>query len=281
VIAAPELTTTTTLVEAFRILALPEIHQAISRARSLKRDPNPDAFHKLRIALRRLRSLWWAYEPLLDKKDAESRRDEFKGLADAAGKTRDWDVLRELLTMNKRAHASFGGLVKPIDEHRVHTLAYSRAAIGNADIEQILENALDQAIKQLASASALPRLDEFARARIESAEKKLGKRVKRAAKTHHEDYATLHQVRIAGKKVRYLLEFFSPVLDGSHHPTIRKLASVQDELGDLNDLVTCESLIRHYEFPPGTEVLLTEVLKWLQHEKRRSRDGAYVHLRHL
>jgi CHAD domain-containing protein len=97
--------------------------------------------------------------------------------------------------------------------------------------------------------------------------------VKRAAKTEHEDYATLHQVRIAGKKVRYLLEFFSPVLDGSHHPTIRKLASVQEELGDLNDLVICESLIRQYEFPPGTEILLTEVLKWLQHERRRRREA--------
>ncbi len=280
-IAALQLTPTTSLVDAFRILALPEIHEAISRARSLKLDPNPDAFHKLRIALRRLRSLWWAYEPLLDKKDAESRRDEFKGLADAAGKTRDWDVLRELLTMNKRVPASFGALVKPIDQHRAHTLAYSRAAIGNADIEQILESALDHVAEQLVSASALPRLDEFARARIKSAEKKLGKRVRRAGKTEHEDYVTLHQVRISGKKVRYLLEFFSPVLDGSHHPVIRKLASVQEELGDLNDLVTCESLIRQYEFPLGMEGLLAEVLKWLQHEKRRRREGVYAHLRHL
>ncbi|AWV01739.1 hypothetical protein DM992_19635 [Burkholderia sp. JP2-270] len=36
-----------------------------------------------------MRSLWWAYGPLLDKGDAANWRAQFKTLANIAGKTRD------------------------------------------------------------------------------------------------------------------------------------------------------------------------------------------------
>lgn len=272
---------TTQITDAFRALASPLLREAIRRARSLDQGTDAEAFHKLRIALRRLRSLWWAYEPFLDKQDAKLQRDEFKVLADAAGKTRDWDVLRELLVKRKYTREAFSSILQPIDEYRANALSYSRAAIGNADIEQILGNALERALVQLTSIAEPPLLGEFARARIETAERKLRKRINVAVKTVHDDYATLHQVRIAGKKVRYLLEFFSPILDDSHQSAILTLASLQQELGNLNDIVTSESLIRQYEFAPATQPLVADLLRWLLHEKQLSRDQAYSHIRRL
>ena len=58
-------------------------------------------------------------------------------------------------------------------------------------------------------------------------------------------------MRIAGEKLQYLLEFFSPVLAHGDQSTIERLTSVQNEPGKLNDLVTSETLIRDYSFRLG------------------------------
>ena len=99
------LTSETTAAEGFRSLAPTLIEAALGRARELENKADAEDFHKLRIALRRLRSLWWAYEPLLHRQDAELHREQFKRLADAAGNTRDWDVALELFSKKKRTRA--------------------------------------------------------------------------------------------------------------------------------------------------------------------------------
>ncbi len=137
--------------------------------------PDPEVLHKLRVALRRLRSLWWAYEPLLDRKDSELRRSEFKSLA--AGKTRDWDVLRDLLGTDLLMQHEFASLLKSVDGHRAYALPFSRKTIGNAGVEQILQRALAGARRQLESRTTSPALAGFAEERVQSAEKALNKRV--------------------------------------------------------------------------------------------------------
>jgi CHAD domain-containing protein len=47
----------------FSSYATPLVDDAISRAAALSADPNTEVLHKLRVALRRLRSLLWAYRP--------------------------------------------------------------------------------------------------------------------------------------------------------------------------------------------------------------------------
>jgi CHAD domain-containing protein len=215
----------------FPLLATSIVEEAVRRVRSLDSNTEPEVLHKLRVALRRLRSLWWAYEPLLDRNDAEFQRDEFKSLASAAGKTRDWDILRDLLSTGESMQHSFTSVLKSVDEHRADALSCSLTTIGNAGVERILDTALVGARNQLDSRAASPTLAEFAEERVKSAEKSLKKRVKRAVLHEDSGYAVLHEVRISGKRLRYLLEFFSPVLEGSHQATIKHLTSVQDELG--------------------------------------------------
>lgn len=278
---APHLSSSTSVEIAFGKLATPLVVEAANRALSITENASAESFHKLRIALRRLRTLWWAYEPLLDKRDTKLQRDEFKVLADAAGKTRDWDVLRELIVNQKRTRDRFGSMLPHIETFRSNALTYSRAAIGNANIAYILESAQGSALTNMASAGALPHFGDFARTRVEAAERKLRKQIQRAISAERDDYATLHEVRIACKKVRYILEFFSPVLDNAHQSAIQKLASIQKELGDLNDIVTSESLIRQYQFGPEIHDIVTDLKHWLVDEKRRLRDNAYAHIRAL
>ncbi|CAB3809004.1 CHAD domain-containing protein [Paraburkholderia fynbosensis] len=60
-------------------------------------DANAEKLHRLRVALRRLRTLLWAYRPMLDAKFDNEQRELFKSLASAAGNTRDWDILIALV----------------------------------------------------------------------------------------------------------------------------------------------------------------------------------------
>jgi CHAD domain-containing protein len=259
------ITPSMTVVDAFALLGTSISGEAVERVRKLNAGAAPEDLHKLRVALRRLRTLWWAYEPLLDKKDAKLQRREFKSLADAAGRTRDWDVLHELIAASDPSNKhALTALIKAIEEHRAEALSFSLKAIGNAGVERILEQALVSARQQLDLQGAGQSIASFAEERVQAAEKALKKRVKRAVPGQDSDYAALHEVRIAGKKLRYLLQFFSPVLEGGHEAVIERLTVVQDELGTLNDLVTSEALLREYAFQLGEAKRVKQAIAYLQ-----------------
>ncbi|MBB5408996.1 CHAD domain-containing protein [Paraburkholderia sp. HC6.4b] len=82
------------------------------------------------------------------------------------------------------------------------------------------------------------------------------------------DYAALHDVRIAGKRLRYSLEFFAPVLDDHYLAAIEQLAQVQEHLGHLNDLVTSETLLREYAFQLGEPHALKKAVKYLGEQQQ-------------
>lgn len=273
------ISTATSVAAGFVLLATQTSTEAIRRAHALHARSEPEVLHKLRVALRRLRSLWWAYEPLLNKKDAKLKRSEFKYLADAAGKTRDWDVLRDVLTANQPKQLLHRRLLVAVEAHRTDALSLSLRTIHSAGVEEILHRALTSAAHQLDSLSAAPVLSEFAEERVVLAENALKKRVRQATEPEHPGYAALHEVRIAGKKLRYLLEFFLPVLAGSHQSTIERLTSVQNELGKLNDFVTSETLLREYSFQLREPEGVKEAVKYLEDQKRLHMRTAHEILR--
>lgn len=56
-------------------------------------------------------------------------------------------------------------------------------------------------------------------------------------------YATLHDLRIACKHLRYNLEFARPLLGAECEVLIKRLKAVQELLGDLNDAVVAQTLL--------------------------------------
>jgi CHAD domain-containing protein len=157
------------VVEAFVLLATSISDEAVDRVGRLNASAAPEDLHKLRVALRRLRTLWWAYEPLLDKQDAKLQRREFKSLADAAGRTRDWDVLHELIAASDPSNEqALTLLIEAIEAHRADALSFSLRAIGNAGVERILEQALASARQQLELQGAGRSIASFAEERVQA-----------------------------------------------------------------------------------------------------------------
>ncbi|WP_434716947.1 CHAD domain-containing protein [Paraburkholderia sp. A2RO-4L] len=87
---------------AFSDIASPIVDEAIKQAKEIAGDPSAEGLHQLRISMRRLRSLWWSYRPLLDMGENTRQRDLFRSLADSAGKARDYDILIELLKLQQK-----------------------------------------------------------------------------------------------------------------------------------------------------------------------------------
>ena len=56
----------------------------------------------------------------------------------------------------------------------------------------------------------------------------------------------LHRLRIAGKRLRYTLEFFQPVLAPQTADLIKQMKRLQDHLGDLQDAVVASELLRDF-----------------------------------
>ncbi|MFM0261147.1 CHAD domain-containing protein [Paraburkholderia sediminicola] len=263
---------------AFASYAAPLVDDAIELANAVREDASPEALHKLRVSLRRLRSLWWAFEPLLDKGENTRQRALYKYLATAAGKTRDWDILIELIAQGERvAHE----MTPTLQAARGGALATSRETLSNADVKHLLQDALTSANKELNTAHERVPLQKFADKRVATSERSLKKRIKRASHAKRSNYAAFHDVRKAGKKVRYLLEFFEPVLSGSHKRTLKRLKQIQKRFGTLNDIVASEMLLRD-----NTDLLAGSgdtdaALDWLKKERKRRMRAAAGLLRKL
>ncbi|AXL48940.1 metal-binding protein [Paraburkholderia caffeinilytica] len=263
---------------AFASYAAPLVDEAIEHADAVREDASPEALHKLRVSLRRLRSLWWAFEPLLDKGENTRQRALYKYLATAAGKTRDWDILIELIAQNERiAHE----MAPKLQAARGGALATSRETLSNADVKHLLQDALTSANKELNMAHERVPLQKFVDRRVAVSERSLNKRIKRASHAKRSNYTAFHDVRKAGKKVRYLLEFFEPVLSGSHKRILKRLKQIQKRFGTLNDIVASEMLLRDNASLLAGSSDTDAALDWFRKERKRRMRAAAGLLRKL
>lgn len=261
---------------AFASYAAPLVGDAIDYANAVREDASPEALHKLRVSLRRLRSLWWAFEPLLDKGESTRQRALYKYLATAAGKTRDWDILIELLTQEDGgARSEARELAPKLGEARGSALTTSRETLSNADVKRLLHEALSSACVALNTSPQRMPLRKFAKQRVAASERSLRKRVKRAGRAKRSNYPAFHAVRKAGKKLRYLLEFFEPVLGGGRKRALKRLKQIQKRFGALNDVIASEMLLRENESLLSASSDTGSALEWLKKErKRRMRSAA-------
>jgi len=264
--------------EAFASYAAPLVDEAIEYANAVREDTSPEALHKLRVSLRRLRSLWWAFVPLLDKGENTRQRALYKFLATAAGKTRDWDILIELIAQEESLARE---MTPGLHEARGEALATSRETLSNADVKHLLRDALTGATKELNTAHERVPLRKFAERRVSDSERSLKKRMKRASRAKRSNYASFHDVRKAGKKLRYLLEFFKPVLKGSRKRTLKRLKQIQKRFGALNDIVASEMLLRNNTALLSGSGDVDAALHWFEKERKRRLRSAAGLLRKL
>jgi CHAD domain-containing protein len=271
---AKALRKSSSIASTFSSLAMPVVAEAVRRARELSDQSDAEGFHQLRVAFRKLRALYWAYSPYLGEEATARATEEFKRLAAVAGGTRDWDIAGDLLKAAQESGASVECLVDAAREKRAQAVVHSQSMIKGDDVEAFLTDVLARAQSALqSSCSDLP-IRAFAEKRVLLAERALHKRSRRAARNEVAEEEDLHDVRKAGKKLRYLLEFFQPVIKGGHERTIKDLTSVQNKLGLFNDIAASEVLIRSASFDEVPPEVVEQSLQWLEEQKNRRMRAA-------
>ncbi len=209
-----------------------------------------DAVHKMRVAVRRLRSALATYRRLLDQDLTEPVRDELKWLGGALGPARDAEVIRDHL--RRAADDQPPALtIGPVRRRIVTTLgrdhrdahAGALAAMTSPRYVELLES-----LDRLGNATRGKRSKRPAR-------KILSKEVGRAHRRMQRQLAEalagdgptdeqLHEVRKAVKRVRYAAESVSDVFGTEADALADQMEAAQELLGAHQDTVVTRAVLR-------------------------------------
>lgn len=230
-------------VEAFRCIALGCLEHFQRNEEGLHLSNDPEFIHQARVALRRLRSAIKLFSPVLPPEFVSTYGQTWRTLASALGEARNWDVfLEETLPPIQAVFPEHG------DIRRLRTEARRRAKQARQSVIKLLAVReyprlmveFTAAIYALKDTLPLP-IGDFAQQQLS----RYARQAKKQA-TRHRTFSAeeRHQLRIALKRLRYTLEFLTPLLRAKRLPAyLAALAQLQDELGLLNDLSTAQSLI--------------------------------------
>ena len=231
--------------EAFLRIALSCLeHLQQNHAGSLSTD-DPEYIHQMRVATRRLRAAMRLFAPALPEHLAESLRAPLSALTKELGRARDLDVLlTEIANPVLSAlpnEPRLLALASDITNRRYTARAQAVALLAAPDYGRMLLTALESLHAMPATEAPMIALLSFASERL----KRLRKKLRRlAVAADIEDPASLHALRIGVKRLRYALEFFSPLTpEGASRRMLKQLTAVQDTLGQLNDLTNAGSLL--------------------------------------
>ena len=237
--------------ESFTLIILNSFSHLTANDDCARLNLHIEGAHQCRIALRRLRSAFKIYRPLLRRERIEPIENAVRWLGKILGVARDLDVLKiELLdpaiealgeaqqlvpllaNLAAQKATAYEQVSEALTSVRYRHLLIDLCALAHADeIGKAEEDCctLDQPLAELASNA------------LSSAHHKLLKR--------GEGFETLsksdrHDVRIALKRLRYALDFFGSVFDAeSKKKFVRKLARLQDDLGRMNDVAVAQTML--------------------------------------
>jgi triphosphatase len=251
---APELPADISVAAAFAYavghLADVILHLAPSAADG---QDGPEPVHQMRVAVRRLRSAIKVFRHAVRCASVDAADVGLKALAGRLAPTRDWDVF--VTETGAAAGSAFptdeklGRLLAAAERKRIACHADLRAYLRGADFRRLgIELACIAGSEAWHATLGEAEAAELATPLTDFARQVLNRRVKRLAKLDDEiaglEPAALHAIRLRAKRLRYAAEIFAPLYPGkSTTKYIRRLATLQDRLGVLNDRAVAETLL--------------------------------------
>lgn len=231
--------------EAFRRIAISCLeHLQQNHAGALASD-DPEYIHQMRVATRRLRAALRLFAPVLQEPLARSLREPLTALMRQLGRARDLDVLLTEIAnpvlVALPDEPRLPALASDITNRRYAARAQAIVLLAAPDYGRMLLTALAALHPAPRADAVIIPLQSFAAERL----RRLRKRLRHlAAIAGIDDPASLHALRIGVKRLRYALEFFSPLAPVPRlHHALRELATAQDTLGQLNDLTNAGALL--------------------------------------
>jgi triphosphatase len=235
----PRLGEAATPSEAFSAVFAGALTQAGANARGVVHGHDPEYLHQMRVGLRRLRSALVAFRDLVPKKAAKPIVERVRSLMPALGAARDWDVFSDGLV-----RLGVPALLARARAKRAAARRRARLAAASPKLQAFLLRALrwvnDGPWKGRAQ-DAEGALGAFAAAALDRLH---GRALAQAKNIDWSDAERRHRLRIRMKRLRYACDFFVASFPGAAaRPYIKRVAALQDVLGDLNDIAVARRLL--------------------------------------
>lgn len=200
---------------------------------------DPELIHDLRVATRRLRAAIKTFNKILPTKSKKIQI-ELRKVGRILGKKRDLDIFIQFIihAVNK----------KSISFQKVTQLS-------NQSQEQLItmlkSKSYSRLIKSLKNLKTLKTEQNIFRAASNRIRKKINKVLEIGSSIDSKaDDKSLHKLRISIKKLRYVCEFFEPILNKyicCLNSFIEETIKIQDILGDHQDAITGISMLFRYK----------------------------------
>jgi CHAD domain-containing protein len=207
--------------------------------------------HQLRTSCRRAAAAIELFRPLMSGKPKTLRK-LLRRIRQAAGPARDTDVLLTRFEEHAPSDPNLDYVIARLHLQRenaqealVQAAEKSQAGKLNKALQSTLEN-LGQGDSEAHQLSFV----QFGRGALQAASQD----VFQLTGVSQPTIAQLHQLRIAGKRLRYSIELFhgafAPEMRTDVYPMVEKL---QDRLGRLNDHATAQAMFQRWlaDLPPG------------------------------
>jgi len=238
----------------------------LAREDAVLKDDDAEDVHQMRVASRRLRAALQVVEAVYDPKQIRRYRRGLRRVAQALGDVRDLDVFREhVLTyqaaLPAEAREGIAPLITAIEGQRAEARAtlledlrrrpfqkFKRAFAAflttpGAELNDSGEIDATTRVRDVAGSAIWRRYEQW--------------RAHEVALEHPRD-EDLHEARIAGKRLRYTLEFFADALGPNVEQALAPLIALQECLGALQDAVVARQRIHDLDLDgqPGVEAYL-------------------------
>ncbi len=217
--------------------------------------------HRMRVASRRLRNALRLFIDYIPENYAREWRLEIKEITQSLGNARDLDIQIQLVerkyqeTINEKNKPGYGCLLQRLKQLRskaqdkvIEAVHHIKEKMILEEIQRVLNNIqagqkrlFTPALYAIAQKSICDTLDTFL--------------------NYHDSIQTpnnskkLHEMRIAGKHLRYTMEIFMPLYEQRLIPFIEIMKGIQDQLGEIHDC----------------DVWITWLPEFIQHENNRIR----------
>jgi triphosphatase len=222
---------------------------------------NPEPVHQMRVAVRRLRSAFSVFGPAIASQTVAACNGALKELADRLAPARDWDVfVAETSTAvlnalpddqgmaglrraaERKQRVVYADLRSWLRTPRFRQLGISLAGMANGEAWLSALSAAHEEVLNLG-------LEDFAAQALQNRWRKMGDMevdIERLAPQ------ALHLIRLRAKRMRYVAEVFAPLYPGkATRRFLRRLATLQDRLGVLNDGTVADRLLAEIHATKG------------------------------
>lgn len=197
---------------------------------------DPEGVHSMRVASRRLRSALRDFAPYIRRRDLTDLLKQTKNIAASLGEVRDQDVaIAALEKLEKRSPAEASAALKQL----IHTRAAVRDR-ARESLKSVLLTNNDLATQFTAGIDTATASPKNQITFLNMSEAVIVERLKELEELSDSLYKpfeveSLHEMRIAAKRLRYALELFQQCWGRAIAGYAKKVAAMQKALGDLHD----------------------------------------------